>query len=342
MPRQLQGDAGQGAIFPSEPLTMTPVGMVPLSLIESFPDGLAPSSEFVENVRLLGVLQPVLLAPRGVGEQHRVVAGRRRVMAARACGMDQVPAIVVRGNPPASELNAARVSENQHRSANPLMEATAVSEMIGSGATINDVAQRLGIPAATVRRRAHLMGAHPLIRDMLQRGRVSVTVAEKVALLSQSAQVSLAARAERTDSGRLTRALYNQFRRELASAELGGQTEIPGAGPTREALGAPGISERGTDILGREFIVVRGRRYIFEGDIPVIPQEGGQALSLSVEALEGLETWSAVRVLLEGAQRSLPVEADDSVDDMMEMLSDALRRVDSILGGGGPAGRSVR
>jgi len=90
---------------------------LPLSAID-VEEGLNPrtssdeerQAQLVESVRRHGILQPLLVAPAGEGEGFRVVAGHRRLAAAAAVGLMEVPAIV--REPRDGEAPALAVIEN--------------------------------------------------------------------------------------------------------------------------------------------------------------------------------------------------------------------------------------
>lgn len=91
-----------------------------------------------ESVRQQGVLQPVLLRP--VGDDYELVAGERRVRAARAAGLTTIPA-VVREVADADVPLLAALENLQRQDLNPLDEVEAI---------LTVTAQRLGIPQAEV------------------------------------------------------------------------------------------------------------------------------------------------------------------------------------------------
>jgi ParB family chromosome partitioning protein len=91
-----------------------------------------------ESVRQQGILQPVLLRP--VGDDYELVAGERRVRAARAAGLTTIPA-VVREVADADVPLLAALENLQRQDLNPLDEVEAI---------LTVTAQRLGIPQAEV------------------------------------------------------------------------------------------------------------------------------------------------------------------------------------------------
>jgi ParB-like chromosome segregation protein Spo0J len=65
----------------------------------------APSRAFVESVRKHGVLQPLLVRSRG--GRHQIIAGRKRLAAALAAGLKDVPCLVERVDDDAVQVLAA-------------------------------------------------------------------------------------------------------------------------------------------------------------------------------------------------------------------------------------------
>lgn len=78
-----------------------------------------------ESIKALGIRQPVLVQPRG--GRYFLVCGERRVRAARAIGMLEVPAILLEQNLDDHRLNQIALIENlQREELNPLEETEGV------------------------------------------------------------------------------------------------------------------------------------------------------------------------------------------------------------------------
>jgi len=98
--------------------------------------------ELAASIKELGVLQPVLVRP--AGGRFELVAGERRLRAARQAGLETIPAIVVETDERGS-LERALV-ENLHREdLNPIEEAAAFKQLIEEGGLTQEaLGQRLG------------------------------------------------------------------------------------------------------------------------------------------------------------------------------------------------------
>ena len=302
------------------------------------------SPAFLQSVEDHGILQSVALIRRGENEldvsnkPFYVAAGRRRLTAASMVGIEVVPALVFPPGTPIQLVHAISLIENTQRGANPVSEFEAIRSLVLAGATEQDICVQLAIPASLVRRRLQLGNLLGHLFSALRDGRMAVTTAERISRLPGNYQRPLSLIAQ---SGReVTIGDYRDMREIMRQEAGSAQESIPGTGPTREAIDAPGVSGRGTDILGREFIVIQGQRWILEAHAGIATGDAQEPLRLSMEALESMETWEAVQALLEAAQRTLPVEADDVVDDIMEQISMVLTSVSVVRNGS--ARRSVQ
>ncbi|HYY44718.1 MAG TPA: ParB/RepB/Spo0J family partition protein [Actinomycetota bacterium] len=106
--------------------------------------------ELAASVRQLGVLQPLLVRETQDGDRYELIAGERRLRAAKQARLEKVPVVVVETDERGS-LERALV-ENIHRSnLNPIEEAAAYRELMQeSGLTQEGLAERLGRNRVTV------------------------------------------------------------------------------------------------------------------------------------------------------------------------------------------------
>ena len=109
-------------------------------------EGLA---ELAASIESLGLLQPLLVRPRGTGD-YELIAGERRLRAAQQAGLREVPVLVVETDERGS-LERALV-ENIHREdLNPIEEASAYRQLLDeAGLTQEELAARLGRNRVTV------------------------------------------------------------------------------------------------------------------------------------------------------------------------------------------------
>jgi ParB family chromosome partitioning protein len=96
-----------------------------------------------ESVGERGVLQPVLVRPRP-GGSYELVAGERRLRAARRAGLETIPAIV-RERADAETLELALIENMAREDLNPMEEARACAALVEElGLTRADVGRRIG------------------------------------------------------------------------------------------------------------------------------------------------------------------------------------------------------
>lgn len=125
--------------------------------------------ELAQSLRQVGMLQPVLVRPLEDGK-YELIAGERRVRAARLAGMDEVPAII-RQTEDAQLLTEALV-ENIHRvDLNPLEEAAAYQQLLDDfGLTHDQLAERLGRSRPAITNVLRLLSLPPAIQQRLAEG----------------------------------------------------------------------------------------------------------------------------------------------------------------------------
>jgi len=105
-------------------------------------------ADLVASIKEKGVLQPILVRKKGAG--YEVVAGERRLRAARQLGMPEVPA-VIRDVDDKEALVIALVENIQREELNPVEEAHAFQRLIDEfNFTQDAVAQAVGKDRSTI------------------------------------------------------------------------------------------------------------------------------------------------------------------------------------------------
>ena len=98
--------------------------------------------ELAQSIRTSGIIQPLLVRPRG--GLFELVAGERRWRAAQLAGLERIPAII-REIPDEKLLELALIENIQRQELNPIEEANAYKRLIESlHLTQDEVAQRVG------------------------------------------------------------------------------------------------------------------------------------------------------------------------------------------------------
>lgn len=129
-------------------------------------DGL---TELADSIRESGVLQPVLVTREG--ERYRILAGERRVRAARLAGLARVPVLVREGLSDRDHLLLALIENVQRRDLTALEEAEAYRSLRDEfHLTQDEVASRVGKDRATVANALRLLKLPAAVRDAIDAG----------------------------------------------------------------------------------------------------------------------------------------------------------------------------
>lgn len=177
-----RGGLGRGldALLPPEVGEDHGPGPLEVRLEDIVPNPRQPRSEFDEealaeltaSVTALGLLQPLLVRPSG-GGSYELIAGERRLRAARAARLTHAPVMVVETDERGS-LERALV-ENIHRAdLNPIEEAAAYRQLLDDGGlTQEQLAERLGRSRTAITNSLRLLELPVAVHDLVVRGRLS-------------------------------------------------------------------------------------------------------------------------------------------------------------------------
>jgi ParB family chromosome partitioning protein len=182
---------GLGALIPVEQLeepSVSGVAEVPISSIVPNPyqprQTLVPESlaELADSIREHGVLQPLIVSttlPEDepgrelAQERYQLVAGERRLEAARAAGLTTVP-VIIKEVSSRQMLALALVENLQRADLNPLEEASAYRQLMDEfGLTQEEVAAQVGKSRTAVANAVRLLKLPPLVKEALAEGRIS-------------------------------------------------------------------------------------------------------------------------------------------------------------------------
>jgi ParB family transcriptional regulator, chromosome partitioning protein len=153
----------------------------------------AALQELAASIRTQGIIQPLLVRPSPAGDgDYELVAGERRLRAARLAGVREVP-IVVRTLSDRESLELALVENIQRDDLSPLEEAAAYQRLIDDfGHTQEDIATRVGKSRPAIANAIRLLKLPESIRRELSRGRLTAGHA-RVLLSLDSADAQLRA-----------------------------------------------------------------------------------------------------------------------------------------------------
>ncbi|SDA20305.1 chromosome partitioning protein, ParB family [Ruminococcus sp. YE71] len=130
-------------------------------------------NELAENIKIHGVLQPILVRPIGE-DTYRIVAGERRWRAARIAGLTEIPA-VVRDLTDAQAAQISLIENIQRCDLDPIDEAAALKRLIDDfGMTQEEVSKTVGRSRSAVANSIRLLNLPVDIAAELKAGNISV------------------------------------------------------------------------------------------------------------------------------------------------------------------------
>lgn len=137
-------------------------------------------AELAHSIQTLGVLQPVLLRRRG--DRYQLVAGERRVRAARLVGLDKIPAVVREVNDQEA-MEMALVENLQRADLNPIETAKAYQRLTEElGWTQEQIGERVGKSRPHITNHLRILSLDEEIQTWIGMG--ELTLAHAKALLS--------------------------------------------------------------------------------------------------------------------------------------------------------------
>jgi ParB family transcriptional regulator, chromosome partitioning protein len=183
----------------------------------SFPE--AGIRELAASIREVGILQPLVV--RSTSEGFELIAGERRLRAAKEAGLDRVP-VLIRQAGENESMELALVENLQREDLNPLETAAAYQALIdGFGLSKEELANRLGKSRAAVTNTLRLAQLPERLRALLKEGKL--TEGHARALLGLETEEQMVHLAQRIQAERLSVRKTEELVREY----LSGAQEAP-------------------------------------------------------------------------------------------------------------------
>ena len=169
---------GLAAILPETHAPEEDLQQLPLDLVRPNPDqprrsfGEAELEELAESIRAHGVLQPILV--RSVpGGRYELLAGERRLRAARLAGLDRIPAMV-RVAADDERLELAMIENMARQDLNPVEAARACAALVDRfGLTKEEVGRRVGRSRVAISNLVRLLELPDEVLAMLEADQLS-------------------------------------------------------------------------------------------------------------------------------------------------------------------------
>jgi ParB family chromosome partitioning protein len=147
--------------------------------------------ELAESIKSQGVMQPVLVRPVGpAGEgRYEIIAGERRVRAARLAGLDEVP-VLVKPVPDEAAAVMALIENIQREDLNPLEEAQGLQRLVGEfQLTHEQAAQAVGRSRSAASNLLRLLNLAAPVQQMLMAGDLDMGHARALLALDAAQQI---------------------------------------------------------------------------------------------------------------------------------------------------------
>jgi ParB family transcriptional regulator, chromosome partitioning protein len=142
-----------------------------------------PLAELAASIREQGIVQPIVVTPRG--EKLEIVAGERRWRAAAMAGLTKVPVVWREKQSESDLLEVALVENLQREDLNPLDAAEAYARLKDEFRLSHEkIADRVGKDRTTVSNALRLLKLPSSVRDRIRSGLLSAGHARALAALA--------------------------------------------------------------------------------------------------------------------------------------------------------------
>ena len=149
--------------------------------------------ELAESIKSQGVMQPVLVRPVGAAGDGRyeIIAGERRVRAARLAGLAEIP-VLVKPVPDEAAAVMALIENIQREDLNPLEEAQGIKRLLDEfNLTHEQAAQAVGRSRSATSNLLRLLNLAGPVQQMLAAGELEMGHARALLALDAADQIQL-------------------------------------------------------------------------------------------------------------------------------------------------------
>ncbi len=137
-------------------------------------------AELTASIREFGIIQPIVVSkieretPYGTAIEYQLIAGERRLMAAKRAGLPRVPAIVRKEPNEREKFEMAIVENIQRADLNPIETARSYAKLQEQfGLTQREIAMRMGKSREVVANSLRLLNLPTEMQDAISVGRMS-------------------------------------------------------------------------------------------------------------------------------------------------------------------------
>ncbi len=144
--------------------------------------------ELADSIKEHGVFQPIIVKKSTI-KGYEIIAGERRVKAAKIAGLDTIPAIV-RDFSDQDMMEIALLENLQRENLNSIEEAMAYKSLLDSlGITQEELSKRLGKSRSHVTNMIGLLNLPEEVKDMIIEGKISQSHARILSKMDEKEEV---------------------------------------------------------------------------------------------------------------------------------------------------------
>jgi len=213
--------------------------------------------ELAASIREFGILQPLVVSKLeednefGTKVEYQLIAGERRLMAAKLLGWERVPAIIRKVESNANNLELAIIENLQRQNLNAVETARAYAKLQDEfGLTQREVATRMGKSRETVANAMRLLDLPGEIQDAIAKGQINESQARLLLTINDPAQQQKLFK-ELTEKNLSVRELKGKINKQLTTNSQQQITADP------EILG---LQEKLTELLGAKVRIEKGQK----------------------------------------------------------------------------------
>ncbi len=166
-----------------------PVAQMPIEAIQVNRNGYGEMSDLeglTASIQERGVLEPLIITP-----ERRLLAGRRRLEAARRAGLTLVPVRVFEIADERTAIEIGLVENVERADLDPLTRAKAYRGLMELGASVEEIARLVGQGAGHVYQHLGLLELHPEVQEAVHTRRLSFADVRSFKPLTSEEQATL-------------------------------------------------------------------------------------------------------------------------------------------------------
>ncbi|MDD7363548.1 MAG: ParB/RepB/Spo0J family partition protein [Peptoniphilus sp.] len=197
--------------------------------------------ELAESIRKVGVLQPLLVKKEE--DDYLLIAGERRLRAARRAGLKEVPVRMIDASD--EEVDQISLIENiQREDLNPIEEAEGYETLKKKYKyTQDNIAELVGKSRPYVANSMRLLKLEPVVQDMMKKGQLSISqgklllsikdgneqIAHAKRMIKEGETIEESAKSTRSKTNNKARASYYSDLEDKLMDRLGTKTQVKGS-----------------------------------------------------------------------------------------------------------------